>query len=135
MRRFDPRAIAASAFALFAISYFMRAGLTPDSSYLVFVLPQLVQGLAMGMFFVATLAVVFDGLPAQQAAAASGLSNFIRITAAGFATALITTFWDRREALHQSRLADNVTQYAPAYSKPWRRCISFGMSDQAAAGA
>jgi MFS transporter, DHA2 family, multidrug resistance protein len=135
MRRFDPRAIAASAFALFAISYFMRAGLTADSSYWVFVAPQLVQGLAMGMFFVATLAVVFDGLPAHKVPAASGLSNFIRITAAGFATALITTFWDRREALHQSRLADTVTQYAPAYQQSLAQMHLFGMNDQAAAGA
>ena len=135
MRRFDPRAIAASAFALFAISYFMRAGLTADASYLVFVAPQLVQGLAMGMFFVATLAVVFDGLPANKLPLASGLSNFIRITAAGFATALITTFWDRREALHQSRLAENVTQYAPAYQQTLTQMHLFGLSDQSAAGA
>jgi MFS transporter, DHA2 family, multidrug resistance protein len=135
MRRFDPRAIAASAFALFAVSYFMRAGLTADSSYLVFVAPQLVQGLAMGMFFVATLAVVFDGLPANKLPLASGLSNFIRITAAGFATALITTFWDRREALHQSRLAENVTQYAPSYSQALAQMHQLGMSDQSAAGA
>jgi MFS transporter, DHA2 family, multidrug resistance protein len=135
MRRFDPRAIAASAFALFAVSYFMRAGLTADSSYLVFVAPQLVQGLAMGMFFVATLAVVFDGLPANKLPLASGLSNFIRITAAGFATALITTFWDRREALHQSRLAENVTQYAPAYQQTLTQMHLFGLSDQSAAGA
>ena len=135
MRRFDPRAIAASAFALFAVSFFMRAGLTADSSYLVFVAPQLVQGLAMGMFFVATLAVVFDGLPANKLPLASGLSNFIRITAAGFATALITTFWDRREALHQSRLAESVTQYAPAYNQALTQMHQLGMSDQAAAGA
>ncbi len=135
MRRFDPRAIAASAFALFAVSFFMRAGLTADSSYLVFVAPQLVQGLAMGMFFVATLAVVFDGLPANKLPLASGLSNFIRITAAGFATALITTFWDRREALHQSRLAENVTQYAPSYNQALAQMHQLGMSDQSAAGA
>jgi MFS transporter, DHA2 family, multidrug resistance protein len=135
MRRFDPRAIGASAFALFAVSYFMRAGLTADSSYLVFVAPQLVQGLAMGMFFVATLAVVFDGLPADKLPLASGLSNFIRITAAGFATALITTFWDRREALHQSRLAENVTQYAPSYSQALTQMHQLGMSDQSATGA
>ncbi len=49
MRRFDPRVLAATAFALFAASYFMRAQLTADSSFLVFVAPQLVQGLAMGL--------------------------------------------------------------------------------------
>jgi DHA2 family multidrug resistance protein len=135
MRRFDPRILAASSFGLFAISYFMRAQLTADSSYLVFVAPQLVQGLAMGMFFVAMLAVAFDGLPPQKVPAASGLSNFLRITAAGFATSIITTFWDRREALHQSQLADMVTQYAPAYQETLTRMHQLGFGDQLAAGA
>ena len=53
---------------------------------------QLVQGLAMGLFFVTLLAVIFDGLPAHKVPAASGLSNFARITAASFATSLTTTF-------------------------------------------
>jgi DHA2 family multidrug resistance protein len=135
MRRIDPRVIAASAFGLFAVSYFMRAQLTADSSYLVFVAPQLVQGLAMGMFFIAMLAVSFDRLPAHKVPAASGLSNFLRITAAGFATSLITTFWDRREALHQSQLADTVTQYAPAFQESLTRMHQLGFGDQLAAGA
>jgi DHA2 family multidrug resistance protein len=135
MRRFDPRVLAASSFGLFAFSYFMRAQLTADSSYLVFVAPQLVQGLAMGIFFVSMLAVAFDGLPPQKVPAASGLSNFLRITAAGFATSLITTFWDRREALHQSQLADTVTQYAPAYQETLTRMHQLGFGDQVAAGA
>ncbi|MDB6097318.1 MAG: transporter, family, multidrug resistance protein [Gammaproteobacteria bacterium] len=135
MRRFDPRVLAASSFALFAASYFMRALLTADSSYFVFVAPQLVQGLAMGIFFVSMLAVAFDGLPAQKVPAASGLSNFLRITAAGFATSLITTFWDRREALHQSQLADVVTQYTPAYQEALTHMHQLGMTDQGAAGA
>ena len=135
MRRFDPRMLAASSFALFAFSYFMRSQLTADSSYWVFTAPQLVQGLAMGMFFVSMLAVAFDGLPPHKVPSASGLSNFLRITAAGFATSLITTFWDRREALHQSQLADVVTQYAPAYQETLTRMHQFGFGDQLAAGA
>ncbi len=134
MRRFDPRMLAAGSLGLFAVSYFMRAAFTADASFLVFVLPQLVQGLAMGMFFVSLLAVVFDGLPANKVPAASGLSNFIRITAAGFATSLITTFWDRREALHQSQLAETVTQYAPAYQQSLNVMHQSGLGDQAAAG-
>jgi MFS transporter, DHA2 family, multidrug resistance protein len=135
MRRFDPRALAATAFAMFAISYFMRAQLTADSSYLVFVAPQLVQGLAMGLFFVSLLAVIFDGLPAQKVPAASGLSNFLRITAGSFAVSLTTTFWDRREALHQSRLAETVTQYTPSYQQSLTQLHQFGFTDQGAAGA
>ena len=106
MRRFDPRVLAATSFGFYAISYFMRAALTTDASFFAFMAPQLVQGFAMGLFFVVMLAVIFDGLPPHKIPAASGLSNFLRITAGSFATSLTTTFWDRRETLHQTRLAD-----------------------------
>ncbi len=88
MRRFDPRVLAATSFGLYAVSYFMRAGLTADASFIAFMAPQLVQGFAMGLFFVSMLAVIFDGLPPQKIPAASGLSNFLRITAGSFATSL-----------------------------------------------
>jgi MFS transporter, DHA2 family, multidrug resistance protein len=135
MRRHDPRILAAASFGLFGISYFMRARLTADASFFAFMAPQLVQGLAMGLFFVALLAVIFDGLPPEKIPAASGLSNFLRITAGSFATSLTTTFWDRREALHQTRLADAVSAYAPAYQHSLEQMHGFGLTDQAAAGA
>jgi DHA2 family multidrug resistance protein len=135
MRRYDPRVLAATSFGFYAASYFMRAWLTPDASFLVFVAPQLVQGFAMGLFFVSMLAVIFDGLPPQKIPAASGLSNFLRITAAGFATSLTTTFWDRRAALHQTRLADSLNVFAPAYQQSMAQLHQFGLSDQRAAGA
>ena len=135
MRRYDPRMLAAASFAFYAISYFMRAGLTADASFFAFVAPQLVQGFAMGMFFVGMLAVIFDGLPPQKIPAASGLSNFLRITAGSFATSLTTTFWDRREALHQTRLADAVNVYAPAYQQSLAQLHQLGLTDQSAAGA
>ena len=133
MRRFDPRLLAASSFGLYAASYFMRAGLTSDASFIAFMLPQLVQGLAMGIFFVSMLAIMFDGLPQQKIPAASGLSNFIRITAGSFATSLTTTLWDRREALHQSRLTEAVTVYAPSYQLSLGQLQTFGFTDPAAA--
>jgi MFS transporter, DHA2 family, multidrug resistance protein len=134
MRRFDPRAVAATSFALYAISYFMRAHLTPDSSFWAFVAPQLVQGFASGLFFVPLLAIIFEGLPAQTLPAASGLTNFLRITASGFAASLTTTFWDRREGLHQSRLADTLTQYTPSFQQSLEQLHQFGLNDPAAAG-
>jgi MFS transporter, DHA2 family, multidrug resistance protein len=135
LRRFDSRWLAATSFALYALSYYMRAQLTADSSFLVFVAPQLVQGLAMGLFFVSMLSVIFDRLPAHKVPAASGLSNFLRITAGSFATSLTTTFWDRREALHQTRLAETISQYAPSYQQSLTQLHLFGLNDQSAAGA
>jgi DHA2 family multidrug resistance protein len=66
--------------------------------------------------------------------AASGLSNFLRIVAGGFATSIFTTFWDRREALHQSRLAELVTPYDPSYALSLTQLHGLGLNDQAAAG-
>ncbi len=134
MRRFDPRVLAASSFAVFAIAYFMRAALTSDANFFAFVAPQLVQGVAMGLFFVSLLSVTFDRLPPQKIPAASGLSNFLRITAGSFATSLTTTFWDRRETLHQSRLSDTISVYAPSYQQTLEKLHLSGLTDQAAAG-
>jgi DHA2 family multidrug resistance protein len=133
IRRFDPRLLAASSFALYAASYFMRAQLTADASFVAFMAPQLVQGLAMGLFFVTMLAVIFDGLPADKIPAASGLSNFLRITASSFATSITTTLWDRREILHQSRLAEAGNVYAPAFQHSLAQMHQLGMNDQTAA--
>jgi len=110
-------------------------GFTADASFVAFMLPQLVQGLAMGLFFVSMLAISFDGLPPQKVPAASGLNNFLRITAGSFATSLTTTLWDRREALHQSHLAESVNVYAPAYQQSLERLHALGLGDPAAAGA
>jgi MFS transporter, DHA2 family, multidrug resistance protein len=134
MRRFDPRMLTAASFTLYAIAYFMRAALTSDANFFAFVAPQLVQGVAMGLFFVSLLAVIFDGLPPHKIPAASGLSNFLRITAGSFATSLTTTFWDRRETLHQTRLSDAITVYSPTYQQTLGQLHASGLSDQAAAG-
>jgi DHA2 family multidrug resistance protein len=134
-RRTDPRVLGACSFGLFALSYFMRAELTADASFWAFTAPQLVQGLAMGMFFVSFLAVIFDGLPANKIPAASGLSNFLRITAGSFATSITTTLWDRREILHQSRLAEAGNVYAPAFQQSVAQMHQLGMSDQSALAA
>jgi DHA2 family multidrug resistance protein len=135
MRRYDPRVLAATSFGFYALSYFMRAGLTPDASFFALMAPGLVMGLAIGLFFVAMLAVIFDGLPPQKIASASGLSNFLRITAGSFATSLTLTFWDRREALHQTRLADAVSVYAPAYQHSLAQMQHLGLNAHRAAGA
>jgi len=128
--RFDARLISAFSFATFAVSYFWRAGYTQDASFVAFVCPLLVQGAALGLFFVSTLTISLDGLAAEIIPAASGLSNFLRITAGSFATSLTTTFWDRREALHQSRLAETTTLLDPALQRALQTLRASGATDQ-----
>jgi len=89
----------------------------------------------MGTFFIALLTITFDRLPADKLPAGSGLNNFLRITASGFATSLTTTFWDRRESLHQTRLVESLTAFSPAFRLGVRNIMSFGLSDRSAAAA
>lgn len=132
--KIDPRKIATVAFAAFAVSYFMRANLTNSASFWDFVAPMLVQGIAMATFFVTMITLSLDGIPPPRIPAASGISNFSRITAGSFAASITTTVWDRREALHQSRLADTATAYSPVFRQAFERLHILGFSDLQAYG-
>ncbi|HEY4125897.1 MAG TPA: DHA2 family efflux MFS transporter permease subunit [Rhizomicrobium sp.] len=129
MSRVDARWLATVAFAAFAISYFMRAGYTTYASFWDFAMPMLVQGIAMSTFFVALITISLDGVEPQRIPSASGISNFSRITAGGFAASITTTLWDRREALHQSRLAESSSLYDPAMQQAVQHLHSFGFTD------
>jgi DHA2 family multidrug resistance protein len=135
MSRFDARLVATVAFAASAVSYFMRAGLTADASFMAIALPLMVQGISSGSFFIATVSILLDGVPPEKIPSASGLSNFARIIAAGFSVSLVTTFWDRRESLHQSRMADLTSNYAPAFNNVLSSLQDMGLSELAAKAA
>ncbi len=111
--KIDARILATIAFMAFALSYYMRSGYTTTASSWDFMLPLLVQGVAMSVFFLSMLTISLDGIPPQRLPSATGISNFARIVAGSFAASIITTAWDRREALHQSRLSEAVGQGMP----------------------
>jgi MFS transporter, DHA2 family, multidrug resistance protein len=133
--RYDARWFATISFVVFAASYFMRAAYPPDASFWVIAMPSLVQGVAMGIFLVALFTIALDGLPPERIPAASGLNNFLRITATGFATSLFTTFWDRRERFHQSRLVESLSVFNPKLSQVEAVLRHLGLSGHSAAAA
>ena len=107
--KIDARILASVAFIGFAISYWMRSGYTTTASFTDFMLPLLVQGVSMATFFLAMLTISLDRIPPERLPSATGISNFARIVAGSFAASIITTAWDRREALHQNRLAEAIS--------------------------
>ena len=129
MSRVDARWMATIAFSAFAASYFLRAGYTNDAGFWDFVFPLLIQGIAMSTFFVSLITISLDGIAPERIPSASGISNFARITAGGFAASIITTAWDRREALHQSRLADSSSAYNPVMQQAMDHLHGFGFTD------
>jgi MFS transporter, DHA2 family, multidrug resistance protein len=134
LSRFDARWFATAALLAFGASYFMRAGLTTEASFADFTAPLLVQGIGMAMFFISTVTIMLQGLPQKSVPAASGLSNFIRITAGSFAASVVTTFWDRHAAFHQSHLAEHSGVSDPAFRSAMEHLEGIGLSSSQAFG-
>ncbi|MEZ5565853.1 MAG: DHA2 family efflux MFS transporter permease subunit [Gammaproteobacteria bacterium] len=129
MSRSDTRWFASLALVAFGLSYYLRARLTADASFWDFVLPMLVQGIGMTTFFVSLVAISLDGIKPERIPSATGIANFSRITAGGFAASLTTTLWDRRETLHQSRLTDTISALDPAMQHATGTLHQFGFTD------
>ena len=119
--RVDARVTGTLALLAFALSFLMRGAWTPDVSFSVLVLPMLVQGVAMSTFFVSMITIQLKDVPAQLTPQASGLSNFARITAGGFAASLTTAFWDRSAPVCTSRTSPISRR---ARIPEWQRALS-----------
>ena len=129
LSRVDARRIATFAFLAFGLSYYLRAGYTADASYWEFLKPLLVQGFGMATFFVAIVSLSLHGIEPQRVPAASGMQNFMRITAGAFSASISTTFWDRHEALHQTRLAEASSVYDPTLQQAMHGLHAAGFND------
>jgi DHA2 family multidrug resistance protein len=125
---------ATAAFVIFALASFWRAGFTPDADFRALALPQLLQGAGIAMYFAPLMAISLGGLPPERMAFGSGLANFFRTTAGSFGASLVTTLWQRREAVHRTRLVERINPLSSMASDAFERLhhVGFG-GDQALA--
>ncbi len=114
LMRVDLRAVATIAFLVFALTAFMRSGFNTDMGFYDVVLPQFIQGIAMASFFVPLTAIILSEIPPEHIPAATGLTNFVRITAGAFGASIATTLWDDRSTLHHAQLVESINPYRPA---------------------
>jgi DHA2 family multidrug resistance protein len=135
MSRVDARLTASVSQGMFGLSFWMRSGYSPDASFGVLVIPLLVQGVAMSGFFVSMITLNLNGVPPSQIPSASGLTNFARITAGGFAASLTTTAWDRSQAMHQTRLSELSSRTDPAWVQTLDKLHYAGLGLQQSLGA
>ncbi len=132
--RVDPRIFATTAFLVFALVLWMRSLFNTQADLETLLIPTIIQGAAVAVFFIPLVNLSLSGLPQNQIPAASGLFNFARITAGAFSTSIVTTWWDRRAALHHAQLAEHITAYDPTSRQALATLQSSGLSpDQSAA--
>ncbi|WP_394782230.1 DHA2 family efflux MFS transporter permease subunit [Undibacterium sp.] len=115
MPKSDTRVLATMAFVGFAGVFFMRSVYTTGVDTWTLVLPTLLQGIPMALFFVPLTAIVLSGLSPDKIPAAAGLSNFIRVFTGAAATAIASTAWSNRSILHHSRLMDQASINNPNF--------------------
>lgn len=108
MGRMDPRPFATFAFLVFALVLWMRSRFNTQADFTTMMIPTIVQGLAMAFFFIPLLSIILSGIPPERIPSASGVSNFMRITAGSFGTSIATTVWEDRAALHHAQLTESI---------------------------
>jgi DHA2 family multidrug resistance protein len=106
----DPRKYATFSFLVFAVVLWMRSQLNTSADFTTILIPTLIQGVAMAFFFIPLVTLTLSGLTPDRLPAASGLSNFLRITAGAMGTSIATTLWENRATLHHAQLAESINQ-------------------------
>jgi DHA2 family multidrug resistance protein len=93
----------------------MRSWYTTDVDPYTLVLPTLLQGIPMALFFTPLTAIILSGLPPEKIPAAAGLSSFARVFAGAAGTSIMNTIWNDRTIQHHAQLAEQTSVNNPAY--------------------
>ena len=130
----DPRRMAAFAFIIFALVLWMRSNFNTQADFTTILIPTIIQGVSMAFFFIPLVTLTMSGIPPEKIPAASGLSNFARITAGSFGTSIATSVWQDRAAMHHAHISEAVNLGSPATNSALSGLAGAGLSpDQALA--
>ena len=92
--RMDPRWMMSVGLGLLAGITLWRTSFAQNITYWQLVVPQLLTGIGMPLFFVPLIGLSVASVPSAQTASAAGLINFIRTMGGALGTALSITLWD-----------------------------------------
>ena len=130
----DPRRFAAFAFMVFALVLWMRSHFNTQADFQTIMIPTIIQGVAMAFFFIPLVTITLSGIAPEKIPAASGLSNFVRITAGSFGTSIATTIWQDRAAMHHAQISEYVNQGSSATNSALNGLAAAGLTPEQALG-
>lgn len=91
-------------------------------------IPTIIQGVSMAFFFIPLVTLTLSEIPPHRIPAASGLSNFVRITAGAIGTSVTTTLWENRASLHHAQLMEHVSADSMALAQTLQKLQSAGLT-------
>ena len=128
--RVDPRFLMSSGLAILAGVTLWRTTFAQNMTFWQLVVPQLLTGLGMPLFFVPLLGLSVASVPASKTASAAGLVNFIRTMSGAFGTALVTTAWAQAATHARANIVGTLGQPQVALNTLQAHGLSAGQALQ-----
>lgn len=133
--KIDARVFVTIAFLFFSFIFYLRSLYTSSVDTWALVLPTLLQGIPMAMFFIPLTVIILSGLSLEKIPAAAGLSNFVRIFCGAIGTSIATTVWQNRAIVHHVQLTEQATLYNNVYAEFMLKLDHLGFSSESSAAA
>jgi DHA2 family multidrug resistance protein len=130
--RINLRLAASFAFCVFGFAIFWTATLNETASFAQFAMPRLMQGVGVSFFFLPLNQILLSGVPANELASASGVSNFVRTMSGSFSTAIAVWVWNRRSDYHHAVLTEHIRNSADAWTQYQAQLAAHGITGRGA---
>lgn len=108
IHRLNPQYLSLVSFSLLAAISYWNGHFTLEAGYWEIVMPRLLQGLGMAIFFIPIQSSMLAGIANDRLAAATGFSNFARMLGAALGAAIGVTAWDRWAAQAYVELGSRI---------------------------
>ena len=95
IHRLNPQYLSLLSFSLLAVISFWNSTFTLEAGYWEIIMPRLLQGFGMAIFFIPIQSYMLAGIANDRLAAATGFSNFARMLGAALGAAIGVSAWDR----------------------------------------
>jgi DHA2 family multidrug resistance protein len=114
MKRIDARLLVGIGLLVFSLSCFMNIYLDQNYAGPQLFWPNIVRALGQAIILTPLSAIAMIGIAPAEAGAASGLFNMLRNLGGAIGTAVIETFFTKREQFHSAIITPNVSLLEPA---------------------
>ncbi|MGA8574045.1 MAG: DHA2 family efflux MFS transporter permease subunit [Desulfobaccales bacterium] len=114
--RVDNRWLSIAGLLIGAWATYLMSGFNVQIDYATAVWPRILQGLGIGVTFVALTNLTMGHISRERMGNATGIYNLLRNLGGSFGIAVVTTLLARRAQFHQSRLVEHLTAGSPAFS-------------------
>jgi DHA2 family multidrug resistance protein len=112
----NPKRFLVAGISICALSTYMMSRFNLTTDFWTFVWPRVALGFGMGMTFIPLTTLTLSHIPKERMTEATSLYNLLRNLGGSVGIAFTTTMLSRRAQFHQTRLAEHLSIFDPAYT-------------------